>query len=93
MAQEMPIEACEKCGRQDAVRPKLIATHIILAAGSWIRSDRVMSHEVVDEKRFLTSPFIIGDQFISALYCDRCGIGFIPDSRLSELGIGRRTSR
>ncbi len=93
MIQKMPVEACEKCGLLDAVRPKLIATHIILPAGSWIRSDRVMSHEVVDQSRFLSSPFVTGDQFISALYCDRCGIGFIPDSRLAELGIGRRTSR
>ena len=89
----MPVEACERCGSPDAVRPKLIATHIILPAGSWTRSDRVMSHEVIDQERFLGSPFVVGDQFVSALYCDRCGVGFIPASRLAELGIGRRTSR
>jgi hypothetical protein len=90
---EMPVEACPKCGSVERVRPKLIATHILINGGSWTNPHLAMPFEVLDEKAFHSSPFVIGDYFISALFCYRCETGFIPDSRLAELGIGPRTSR
>ena len=93
MTPQMPIEACEACGSADAVRTKLIATHILVNAGSWHRPELRMSHDVVDEEAFRASPFVVGDQFISALYCDSCETGFIPESQLSDMGVAPSSSR
>jgi len=91
---EMPVETCPNCGSIDHVRSKLIATNLLFAnsgdSGSMLPA---LPYEVWDERMFRSSPFVVGDYFISALFCERCEIGFIPDSRATELGIGPIRSR
>jgi hypothetical protein len=82
----MPVEACPKCGSANGVRAKLHAADIVSPKVNW--SFLNVPYQVVDEARFRASPFVLSDQFVSALYCDRCCLGFIPDSQLAELGIG-----
>jgi hypothetical protein len=83
---DMPVEACPKCHGDDRVRPKLHAADLVFPKVSW--SFLHLPYQVLDERAFRSSPFVIGDHFVSALFCDRCAVAFIPDSRLAELGIG-----
>jgi hypothetical protein len=90
---DMSVEPCPKCGSADHVRPKLLATDLLFP--KWVHAGLVLTwsfpfcgYEVLDERAFRSSPFVIGDHFVSALFCDRCDTGFIPDSRAAELGIG-----
>ena len=85
----MPVEACPKCSLVDRVRPKLL-THNLLR---WHPDAIYSAHEVCDEQAFRSSPFVVGEHFISALFCERCGCGFIPDSRTAELGVGLTRGR
>ena len=89
---EMPAEACPKCGLVDRVRPKLI-THNFWAEDDWPWGMTPPSHYIKDEKKFRSSPYAVGRNTLSALFCDRCGSGFIPDSRASELGLERTNWR
>ncbi|NWK57633.1 hypothetical protein HW115_18595 [Verrucomicrobiaceae bacterium N1E253] len=91
--EHMNAVCCEKCGKLEPVRPKLIATHVILNASSWQFPELRMSHQVVDEEKFLSSPYVQDRNFVSALFCDDCGLGFIPESELEEMGIAHATSR
>lgn len=91
---EMPVETCPKCGSDDHVRSKLIATNLLFS--NWGLSSSVLPtlpYEVWDEQAFRSSPFVVGDYFVAALFCNRCGTGFIPDSRATELGLGPRRAR
>jgi hypothetical protein len=80
----MPVEACPKCGLVDRVRPKLI-THNFRDAE--VTPESMNSHCINDEAKFLSSPYVVGRNTLSALFCDRCGAGFIPESLVSELGL------
>jgi len=83
---DMPIEACLKCNSADRVRQKLHTADLVFPKVNW--SFLNLPYQVLDESAFRSSPFVIGDHFVSALFCDRCGLAFIPHARLAELGIG-----
>lgn len=88
---EMPVEACPKCGLVDRVRPKLIAHDFGAEDGpSGINPPY---YYIEDEEKFFSSPYVVGRNALSALFCDRCGSGFIPDSCASELGLERTGCR
>ena len=79
----MPISTCPKCGSADSVRPKLVATNFAVPS-SWGFYE---PYEVTDEEKFRSSPFTHEGYFISALYCEACDLGYIPERMLPELGI------
>jgi len=83
----MPIEDCPKCGLADRVRPKLV-THNLWAE-DWPWSTHLCSHYIAYEQKFLSSSHFVSRDTLSALFCDRCSVGFIPDSRAPELGLKR----
>ena len=76
----IPITPCPSCGLTANVVSKLLATN-------WgLDSAAKESYWISEGDRFSKSPYTDG-QFIGALYCTTCDIGFIPDSMLDELGI------
>ena len=76
----MPIEACPKCSSSQSVYGKLITCDI---GRQYFCGD---SYYVADTAKFFGSQYVEGD-FINALFCSDCEVGFVPDYLLGELGI------
>ena len=77
-----PIEACPRCKSAECVKPKLL----LLERGdparvgdnqrSW---NSHLAFSTTDLRPELAEPGAVG-QFIPGLYCDQCGVGFVPES-------------
>ena len=81
---EQPLEPCPRCKKADRVRRKLIATD--LDWGHWgpvgLPSSghlRVSSPDGEGGKQHSGS-------FLNGFYCDTCGVGFVTDSVLRDVG-------
>jgi hypothetical protein len=81
-------EACPKCKSDLNIRPKLLMLGKDSPADVFNRDNRCgcgyrrRNSLVVNEcnPQVLLSPPL--EQFVTGLYCDQCGIGYIPDSYL-----------
>lgn len=78
---KMQIQACPRCSCSQEVYYKLITCDI---GRQYFCGDRYF---VSDDTKFVESPYVEGD-FINALFCGECEIGFIPNTLLKDLGIG-----
>ena len=76
----MQIMACPKCKSVDNVTNKLLTLDI--GKESYFLEDYVVSNQ----EKYKSSSFT-REYFISALFCNTCELGFVPDSMLEELGI------
>jgi len=76
----MPIHACPKCSSSQRVYSKLITCDI---GRQYFCDDRYF---VSDATKYFESEYVGGD-FINALFCGDCEVGFIPKYLLGELGI------
>lgn len=87
MPAELPISECPKCRSSNHVRAKLIATNLL------VESNYLDPLTVETRSQFLSSPYTLGEHFVSGLFCDECEVGFIPDSIASGLGAAPRRNR
>jgi hypothetical protein len=81
MPEELPLTACPRCGSIERVRSKLITTNFLL------QSHFVEPFTVDRPSQFRASPHTLGDYFVAGLFCDRCDLGYVPDSVAHKIGI------
>jgi hypothetical protein len=94
------IESCPKCKSDLNIRPKLLmlekysAAEIFNSVSKHHRSVHIPQTDLVVgscNPQVLLSPPL--EQFVTGFYCDRCGIGYIPDSYLKPDSYWARVAR
>ena len=90
MPDDLSVSPCPHCDRSEHVRPKLLATNLLLP-----QLDSEPS-SVEKLSQFRDSPHSLGDYFVSGLFCARCDLGFVPEDVATSIGVdsskGRWTS-
>jgi hypothetical protein len=81
MPDQLSASNCPRCGRSERVRSKLLATNFLS------QSHFLDEFTVESPGPFRDSPYTLGDQFVSGLYCDHCDLGFVPDAVAAGMGI------
>jgi hypothetical protein len=84
-----PIEPCPNCHSSSSVKPKLLMLAKYSAAEA-TRRDNNCGYQrrdqlAIDEYQAALLPPPL-DQFVSGLYCQTCGVGYVPDAELHSLG-------
>ena len=78
-----PVEACPRCKAGDRIRAKLVliepADPARASDARRIACSCVGDLSVSDLKPEFATPGVSA-QFIEGMYCDRCGIGYVPES-------------
>jgi hypothetical protein len=85
---QLTIEPCPRCKSTDRIKSKLLLLAKYSPAEILKRDDNDwcgykrqenLAIDECDPQVLLSAPL---EQFVAGLYCDRCGIGYIPDSML-----------
>ena len=94
------IESCPKCKSELNIKPKLLMlekyspAEIFKSVGKYNRYMHIPQTDLVIgscNPQVLSSPPL--EQFVTGFYCDRCGIGYIPDSYLKPDSYWARVAR